>query len=275
MRLHLRVLMLVPVLALFGAAPAPVSVTLWRLDCGSIWVENLDQLSDTRAFVGQSRRFTVSCYLIRHGNDYLLWDAGVSKDFLGRPPGQGPTDSVSLRTTLVEQLAALGVQPQQVGAIAISHYHFDHTGQAPDFQHAKLLIGKADVDALRTSGSAEATPLLHWLNGGGTLQAVERDWDVFGDGSVVMLDLPGHTPGHHGLLVELPRTGAVLLSGDVAHFRENLHTNGVPPFNTDRAQSLASLDRFRRLGRNLRATVIVQHETRDISKLPTFPAGAK
>jgi glyoxylase-like metal-dependent hydrolase (beta-lactamase superfamily II) len=89
-----------------------------------------------------------------------------------------------------------------------------------------------------------------------------------------MLDLPGHTPGHHGLLVKLARTGYVLLSGDAAHFRENYVDSGVPTFNHDRAQTLASLDRFKSMEKNLRATVIIQHEQADLKKLPTFPAFA-
>jgi glyoxylase-like metal-dependent hydrolase (beta-lactamase superfamily II) len=90
-----------------------------------------------------------------------------------------------------------------------------------------------------------------------------------------MLDLPGHTPGHHGLLVKLAGAGYVLLSGDVAHFKENYLKNGVTQFNTDRAQSLASLARFKETAQNLSATVIIQHEQGDIGKLPAFPAFAQ
>ena len=86
-----------------------------------------------------------------------------------------------------------------------------------------------------------------------------------------MLDLPGHTPGHHGLLVKLVKTGYVLLSGDVAHFRENLENDGVPVFNDDRAKSLASLARFKQISKNLHAIMIIQHEPEDIGKLPQFP----
>jgi N-acyl homoserine lactone hydrolase len=98
---------------------------------------------------------------------------------------------------------------------------------------------------------------------------------VFGDGSVVILRTPGHTPGHSSLLVRLKETGPVLLSGDLMHFRENYETNGVPSFNTDRAQTIASLDRFKKIAEALKATVIIQHDMRDIGKLPAFPAGAK
>lgn len=268
-----RVLMAVLPLTLLGAR-APDSVKLWRLDCGSIWVPDLDQYSDTRAYVGQSRRFADSCYLIRHGDSYMLWDTGLTKDSLGKPLDEGRSDSVALRVTLVDQLARLGIQPQQVTTLAISHYHFDHIGQAADFPDAKLLIGKADLERLRERGSARAKPLARWIDGGGAVEELAGDKDVFGDGRVVILDLPGHTPGHKGLLVKLDRTGYVLLSGDVAHVHENLDTNGVPSFNVDRARSIASMDRFRQLARNLKATVVIQHAEQDIAKLPAFPAGA-
>ena len=101
------------------------------------------------------------------------------------------------------------------------------------------------------------------------------DKDVFGDGSVIMLYTPGHTPGHHSLLVKLPQMGAVLISGDLAHFRENYETNGVPTFNTDRAQTLASLDRVKKIVAGAKATVVIQHDPRDLDKLPVFPASAK
>ena len=113
-----------------------------------------------------------------------------------------------------------------------------------------------------------------WLQGGGQVTEAPADLDVFGDGSVTMLNLPGHTPGHHGLLVPA-RLGPVLLSGDTWHFTEQVARRGVPPFNTDRAESLASMDRLERLARNLRARLIIQHEPADIAKLPAFPAAAR
>jgi glyoxylase-like metal-dependent hydrolase (beta-lactamase superfamily II) len=256
-----------------AASPAPLK--LWRLDCGKIQEDDLNLYSDTYAYVGRSKQLTAACYLIKHGETYMLWDTGLSTDALGKPlRGPGATGE-SLTKSLPEQLEMLGVDPKQIEIVGISHYHFDHTGQAALFPQARLLMGKGDVTALRTPGSARAKPLAHWLNGAGKLEEISGDKDVFGDQSVVMLDLPGHTPGHHGLLVKLAKHGYVLLSGDVAHFEENYATNGVPIFNADRAQSLASLDRFKGVAKNLRAIVVIQHEQADISKLPTFPAYAE
>src|SRR5204862_6580276 len=93
--------------------------------------------------------------------------------------------------------------------------------------------------------------------------------------SVVVLRTPGHTPGHSSLLVRLKEKGPVILSGDAAHFHENYESNGVPAFNYDRAETVASLDRIKKVAANLKASVIIQHDPRDISKMPAFPAAAR
>jgi glyoxylase-like metal-dependent hydrolase (beta-lactamase superfamily II) len=183
----------------------------------------------------------------------------------------------------VEQLAQLNLKPQQITYVGISHYHGDHVGQVASFPDATLLIGKGDWDALTdakpnaAANPAAANPanFTHWISGGGKVEPVSGDKDIFGDGSVIMLNTPGHTPGHHSLLVKLAAKGNVLISGDLAHFRENYDSNGVPTFNTNRADTLASLDRFKQLAANLKAVVIIQHDARDIEKLPAFPASAK
>jgi N-acyl homoserine lactone hydrolase len=92
---------------------------------------------------------------------------------------------------------------------------------------------------------------------------------------VIMLRTPGHTPGHSSLLVKLSQMGPVIISGDAVHFRENYDTVGVPAFNYDRAQTVASVERLRKIATNLKATVVIQHDARDVDKLPAFPAFAK
>lgn len=98
---------------------------------------------------------------------------------------------------------------------------------------------------------------------------------MFGYGTVVVLRTPGHTPGHSALLVNLKEKGPVLLTGDLVHFRENYESGGIPWFNFDRAQTAASIDRLKKIAANMKATVIIQHDRRDIEKLPPFPAAAK
>lgn len=266
---------LLPLLAplLLGqAAPAPKAVKITRLDCGTFVANDLDGFSDTGSMKGVSAPLTSSCYLIRHGDEYMIWDTGIAASLKGKPLNEKADFDWTLKATLVEQLATLGIKPEQIGRVGVSHYHFDHTGQAASFPGATLLIGKGDFDAVKAGAPGVDPKLLApWVTGGGKVDAVSGDKDVFGDGSVIMLDLPGHTPGHHGLMVTLKKGGAFLLTGDLSHFQENYDSNGVPRFNTDRADTLASLDRFKGMAKVSKATVIIQHDARDVGKLPAFP----
>jgi glyoxylase-like metal-dependent hydrolase (beta-lactamase superfamily II) len=241
---------------------------LWRLDCGSIDVD-LGAFSDTGLFQGQRRNLVASCYLIRNGNRLLLWDTGLDGALAGKPRDE---DGSELKETIVTQLARIGVAPAEVTYVGLSHYHYDHTGQAPDFPNATLLPGKGDWQAIQVRPEFEPR-FRRWLTGGGKIEPVEGDKDVFGDGRVMILKMPGHTPGHQALLVRLA-SGPVLISGDQYHFTENRKVGGVPSFNTDRADTLASHDRFEKLAANLKAKVIIQHEPRDVAKLPLFPRAA-
>ena len=268
---------LAAVWASLGAMQAPQAsgaVSLWRLDCGNATIKDYNAFfSDTSAYKPGPKEIADSCYLIRHGDTYMLWDAGLSDALIGKP-NDNPVMTLRVERSLADQLARLGVKPDQVSLLGISHYHGDHIGQASAFAKAKLLIGKGDLDALKAPGGPDAAPLAPWLTGKAPVEPVSGDRDIFGDGKVVMLSTPGHTPGHHSLLVRLP-SGPVILSGDRWHFTEQVPIKGVPPFNTDRADTLASMDRFDKIARNLKAKVIIQHEAADIAKLPAFPQAAQ
>ena len=183
---------------------------LWRLDCGTIKVNNLDLFSDTFAYVGQKRTLTDSCYLIAHGADYLLWDTGLPVGLKGAPLAEDAPMSPTLTHTLAEQLETIGVKPEQIAIVGISHYHFDHTGQAAEFPKAKLLMGRADLEAMKQTPppfGADPKLLAPWLTGGASVEPVSGDKDIYGDGSVTMLSMPGHTPGSYALLVQLKGKG--------------------------------------------------------------------
>jgi N-acyl homoserine lactone hydrolase len=258
--------------ALFSTAVAAQTpeVTLTRIDCGTgAKPTNVNErFSDTFAFPELTLTFTFSCYLIKHGSDYMVWDTGFA-------PGSNPN---APKTSLADYLAQVKVNPEQVKYVGISHFHGDHTGQLAPFTTATLLIGKGDWDGIVSQPpmqGANSAGFKQWIAENRKVEPLTADKDVFGDGTVVVLRTPGHTPGHSVLLVRLKEKGAVLLSGDLVHFRENYETNGVPSFNVDRAQTVASLERFKKLAANLKATVIIQHDRRDIDKLPAFPAAAR
>ena len=252
-----------------AAAQAAPEMTLTRLDCGTPVLNDVSvRFTDTYAYNGLKVLFTYSCYLIKHGDDYLLWDTGHAMT----------AGAVAPKVSVVDQLAQLKIKPEQIKYVGISHYHADHTGQLASFPCATVLIGKGDWDGITAptpNVSANVKGFTHWISEGGKLETIVGDKDVFGDGLAVIINTPGHTPGHHSLLVRLKEKGNVLITGDLAHFHENYDSNGVPAFNYHRGDTIASLDRFKKAAANLKATVIIQHDPRDIGKLPAFPAAAK
>jgi glyoxylase-like metal-dependent hydrolase (beta-lactamase superfamily II) len=257
-------------ISLSAAAQGALEVTLTRFECGTNQAPTEVNLrfSDTYAYGDLKLQLVFSCYLVKHGNEYMIWDTG-------HPMSAG---AVAPKVSLVDLLGQINVKPDQIKYVGVSHYHGDHIGQVGSFPKATLLIGKGDWDALTSAKPGPGVnpePFANWIKGEGKVEPLPLDKDVFGDGTVMVLNTPGHTPGHHSLMVKLPQTGNVLLTGDLAHFRENYENSGVPSFNVNRAETVASIDRFKKIATNLKATVIIQHDARDVSKLPAFPAAAK
>jgi N-acyl homoserine lactone hydrolase len=251
-------------------ATQAVPMALSRIDCGRVDVADFTGVfSDKKAYPVGPRQLASSCYFIRHGETMMIWDTGFSIDLKGKKRDIGGLIA-SLDRTAVEQLADGGLKPADIDVLGISHSHADHTGQAALFPTARLVMGKADFD----SAKGIDDPFGPWRKPGANVTTTEADLDIFGDGTVVAYFLPGHTPGHMALLVRL-KSGPVLLSGDVVHGHDTLTLKAVPTFNTDRAQSIASMERFERLAMESGAKVIIQHELQDIAKLPAFPQAAE
>ena len=249
---------------------ADMPMALSRIDCGRAEFPDFTGVfSDRKAYPAGPRQLASSCYLIRRGDTIMIWDTGFSVDLKGQKKDVGGFIA-SLDRTVVEQLADGGLKPADVDVLGISHSHADHTGQAALFPTARLIMGKADFDGAK----GKDDPFGPWRQPGAKVTTTEGDLDIFGDGSVVAYFLPGHTPGHMALLVRL-KSGPVLLSGDVVHAHDTLALKAVPTFNTDRAQSIASMERFERIAKETKAKVIIQHELQDIGKLPAFPQAAQ
>src|SRR5471032_3126613 len=233
------------VASLAAPAQAAPDVSLARFECGTPQAPTAvnERFSDTYAYGDLKVQFVFSCYLVKHGDEYLLWDTGHAMTM----------PNVAPKVSLVDLLAKIDLKPEQIKYVGISHYHADHTGQVGSFPKALLLIGKGDWDAVSSPKPAEGVnfkPFENWISGGGNVQPVPVDKDVFGDGSVIMLNTPGHTPGHHSLLVKT-QSGNFIITGDAVHFRENYETVGVPSFNYDHAQTVASIDRLKKIAANL------------------------
>ena len=254
-----------------AAAPAG-ELSLTRLDCGHADFKEMDKFfSDTPGvYPPGPGKVTDSCYLIRHGDQVMIWDTGFAAESKDKPINRDGMVA-GLDRTLAEQLQQIGVKPEDVDVVGISHMHGDHVGQAAQFTNARLVMGKQDFELL---GAEPDDSLKAWRGEGKQATLATGDVDIFGDGSVVALHLPGHTPDHLALRVNLA-SGPVLLSGDLYHSTISREKRSAPPFNTNKEQTLASMDKFEALTKQTGAKVVIQHEPNDISKLPAFPEAAR
>jgi glyoxylase-like metal-dependent hydrolase (beta-lactamase superfamily II) len=129
------------------------------------------------------------------------------------------------------------VKPSDLKAMAVSHTHPDHIGNVEMFPSTMLYVQKTEYEWPGPNGQPRFNPA-H------PVTLLEGDRDIFGDGSLIILSTPGHTPGHQSLLVKLPKTGAVLLSGDAVHFRGNWDSRAIPTMNVSKDQTAASLQKM-------------------------------
>ena len=259
-----------------ASADAPstqsAALSLTRLDCGHADFKDMNGFFSDRpgVYPPGPGKVTDSCYLIRHGDQNMVWDTGLPAETKNKPMNENGMVA-SIDRSLADQLGQLGVKLADVSVLGISHMHGDHIGQAAQFTNARLVVGKGDFD--RLAGRPEDS-LKGWRGAGEQVTLATADVDVFGDGSVVALHLPGHTPDHLALLVKLA-SGPVLLTGDLYHTTIARQKRAVPGFNTSREQTLQSIDKFEKLAKDTGAKVIIQHEPNDIALLPAFPEAAK
>lgn len=241
---------------------------LYILNCGegvagdiSRWSPGVD--------VGKSMPMAENCYLIHHARDWLLWDTGVTDAIAAMPSGQVPSDPRAIHwyrpKTLAAELDTVGVKPSDIKYLAISHTHPDHVGNVEMFPQSLLLVQKAEYEWPNPLGVGRFKPE-H------PVKKLEGDYDVFGDGSVTILSTPGHTPGHQSLLVKLPKTGAIVLSGDAVHFKSNWDNRRVPSINTDNDKTLASMQRIADVLAKEHAQLWINHDKAQRDTLKMAPA---
>jgi glyoxylase-like metal-dependent hydrolase (beta-lactamase superfamily II) len=184
------------------------------------------------------------------------------------PDGLAPSDPKATHwrrpKTLAGQLDQLGVKPADIKFVAVSHTHPDHIGNVELFPQAMLLVQKTEYEWPDASGKSRFRPE-H------PVTKLEGDHDVFGDGSVTILTTPGHTPGHQSLLVKLPKTGALVLSGDAAHFKSNWENRRVPAANVDKEKTLASMDRIADVLTKEKAQLWLNHDKAQRDTLKMAP----
>lgn len=215
-----------------GLPPLPKldSPRLYVLDCGTIISYQPERFGLTLADVGNPN-FADPCFLVMHPKGMLLFDTGLNDLQVGRPIYEnmmGQEGQLKFRS-LRGELANIGVTAPMITYLAISHSHWDHVGNANDYARSTWLARKAEYDVMFGPGANAAASRNYAALAHSKIQYIDGDHDVFGDGSVVLLSTPGHTPGHQSLYVKLARTGGVVVSGDLYHYTAERTTGKMPP----------------------------------------------
>lgn len=265
-------------LAACTSAPSALPVDSPRLyvfDCGTLDVADISLLQPDIG-KGEHKRLGNACYLVAHPKGTLLWDTGLPDALAQTPAGKTVFNVLTVRLArpLAAQLADIGVDPARINYLGISHMHFDHVGNSALVTGATWLVqqeeytaafgpepGKYGFDA--TTYASLKTQTVKKLTG---------DYDVFGDGTVVIKRALGHTPGHQALFVRLPQTGNILLSGDLVHFDANWVHKRVPSFNYDKEQSLKTMQAVEEFLTANDATLWIQHDLEQHADRKRAPA---
>lgn len=249
------------------------SVRLYVFDCGRLKSGNPAPLLERGV---TTTDMSVEAFLIVHPRGTLLWDAGVIPDELIKPEGTVEARA-TVHTTLKGQLAAIGYKPAGIEYLALSHNHYDHSANANSFAASTWLVQRPER-AFMFPDTPPATPIngsARWseLRNSKT-KILDGDYDVFGDGSVVIISTPGHTPGHQSLFVDLKKTGPVVLSGDLYHYPAERELKNFTPFSNlgDASQEVASKAKVEALLKQKHAKLWIQHDIIADAALRKSPA---
>ncbi|MCY4658598.1 MAG: N-acyl homoserine lactonase family protein [Acidobacteria bacterium] len=229
------------------------SVRLYVLDCGYIFmVDEILEILSLAPDEVPSRDMAVPCYLVEHPRGTLVWDTGLPF-------------APEAENTLESQLAEIGYAFGDITYVAMSHMHGDHAGNANAFKDSIWLAREAEREYAfsgETGGVGWGTPEIYSELENSETIVIEGDddHDVFGDGRVVIVSTPGHTPGHQVLFVDLAETGPIVLSGDLYHTAPSYELRRVPTFNFDEAQTRASFEKLDAFMEETGAELWIEHD---------------
>jgi len=264
-------------------AQAPRSVRLYVFDCGVLHNADMGRFNLKKEEVDTSD-MSIACFLVAHPKGTLMWDVGAIPDNEWTPTGRPITAHVSLPDgqqreadvdkALQAQLAEIGYSPSDINYVALSHYHYDHTANANAFAGATWLVRQVERDAMfgggKVSGSLRPSTFSA-LQKSKTIILKEDEYDLFGDGSVIVKAAPGHTQGHQVLYVKLAKTGGVVLSGDLYHYPAEKTLDRVPTFEFSQEQTRASRVAVDAFLKKTGAQLWIQHDFIGNAKLKKSP----
>ncbi|MEP1095802.1 MAG: N-acyl homoserine lactonase family protein [Cyclobacteriaceae bacterium] len=201
---------------------------------------------------------TNSAYLLRHPKGDLMWDTGFPDSLVALPDGlDSEMATIRMTKALEGQLSEIGLSPKDIEYLALSHLHPDHVGNANLFTSSTLLLQQEEYDTLFKSSEINTDVKLLQDS---PYKRLDEDFDVFGDGTVIIKRAPGHTNGHQVLYIELAETGAIVLSGDLFITTKQREVKGVPVFNVNKEQTLETMNSIEAFIKERNATLWIQHD---------------
>ena len=264
------------------SARPPLSVRLYVIDCGTLHIADMGRFQLRKEEVATTD-LSVACFLVVHPKGTLIWDTGAVPDAAWKPTGSPVTQHIVLPDaqqrdlTMVQplkaQLAELGYSPSGITYLALSHYHYDHTANANDFAGATWLVRQVERNAMFAAKPPGTTRPSTYaaLRNSRTLILKSDQHDVFGDGTVVILSAPGHTPGHQALYLKLAKTGGVVLSGDLYHYPEERSLDRVPTFEFNPERTRATRVAIDAFLKKTASRLWIQHDFNGNAKLTKSP----
>jgi glyoxylase-like metal-dependent hydrolase (beta-lactamase superfamily II) len=203
-----------------------------------------------------------------------MWDVGAVPDSAFKGSGPGTLRYATSTKTLTSQLAEIGYAPSDINYLAISHFHWDHVGNSNLFAPtAKWLVRKPERDIMFTEPFSPRTEPQNYsaLKNAKTVIVTKDDYDVFGDGSVILKAAPGHSPAHQVLFLKLAKTGPVVISGDLYHYPEERKLKKIPTTEFNADQTVASRAPIEAFLEKTHAQLWIQHDFTANAKLKKSP----
>jgi N-acyl homoserine lactone hydrolase len=254
-------------------AQPPNSVRLYVFDCGRLDIPDVTPYQLKKEELA-TNIMSVPCFLVAHPKGTLMWDVGAVPDRLIPNGGSGTLRTYGTSNQKLEtQLGAIGYAPADITYLAFSHFHWDHVGNANLFANSTWLVRKRERDLMFADPPSPRTEPANFsaLKNSKTVIVADSDYDVFGDGTVVMKSAPGHSPDHQVLFVKLAKTGAVVLSGDLYHYPEERKLHRVPSTDFDPAQTAISRASIEAFLEGSHAQLWIQHDFSGTAKLKKSP----
>src|SRR5581483_2415018 len=254
-------------------AKLPKSLRLYIFDCGVIHTTTVDAYSLKKEEVATTE-MAIPCILVAHPKGALMWDNGDIPD-RAFPPGGGQAAAgvVTQAKPLLPQLAAVHYTPADITYLAMSHYHGDHVANANSFAGSTWLVRKVERDRMFSGDPIPRSDPANYnlLKNSKTVIIDKDEYDVFGDGTVIIKSEPGHTPGHQVLFLKLKKTGPVVLSGDLYHYPEERTLNRLPVAEFNKEQTAASRADLEAFLKKMGAQLWIQHDFMGNAKLIKAP----